>query len=82
MVRTQIQLTEEQARALKKIAAVRRVSMAELIRQGVDRVISSQTAIDAEERIKRAIQVAGKFRSGRKDISEHHDNYLTEAIRS
>jgi len=36
MVRTQIQLTEEQARALKEIAAARGESMAEVIRRAVD----------------------------------------------
>lgn len=36
MIRTQIQLTEEQARALKALAAARHVSVAELIRQSVD----------------------------------------------
>jgi len=82
MVRTQIQITEEQAKALKKIAAIRHVSMAELIRQGVDRVIGSNTTIDEEEKIKRAIRVAGKFRSGQKGISENHDDYLAEAIQS
>ena len=36
MVRTQIQLSEKQAKALKKLAARRNVSVAELIRQAVD----------------------------------------------
>jgi hypothetical protein len=36
MIRTQIQLTEEQARRLKAMAAERGTSVAELIRQGVD----------------------------------------------
>ncbi len=80
MVRTQIQLTEEQARALKELAALRQVSMAELIRQGVDTVIRSATAVDEAARIQRAIEAAGKFRSGKKDVSEHHDDYLAEAI--
>jgi hypothetical protein len=36
MVRTQIQLTEKQAKALKKPASSHQLSMAELIRQGVE----------------------------------------------
>lgn len=36
MVRTQIQLTEEQVEALKAHAAARSISMAEAIRQAVD----------------------------------------------
>ena len=36
MVRTQIQLSERQAAALKKLAATKHVSIAELIRRAVD----------------------------------------------
>ena len=36
MVRTQIQLTKQQSATLRKLAASRGVSAAELIRQGVD----------------------------------------------
>jgi len=81
MIRTQIQLTEKQAESLKKIALKQRVSMAELIRKGVDSIIHSALIIDSEERKKRAIHAAGKFRSGKSDISEKHDDYLTEAMK-
>ena len=51
MVRTQIQLTEEQARLVKQIAAERRVSMAEVIREGLDRTLrSSANALPHEDR--------------------------------
>jgi hypothetical protein len=82
MIRTQIQLTEEQTKTLKKIANKKHVSIAELIRQGVDTLIRSAGEISVEERKKRAITAAGRFRSGRKDISTKHDKYLTEAFRS
>ena len=82
MIRTQIQLTEEQAKALKKIAHKKQVSLAELIRQGVDTLMQSSGEISTEERKKRAITAAGRFRSGRKDISSKHDKYLSEAFRS
>jgi len=39
MVRTQVQLTEEQAKKVKKIAASRGVSMAEVIRDAVEMAI-------------------------------------------
>jgi len=81
MVRTQIQLTEEQAKALKKMAASRHLSSAELIRRAVDSMIKSVTAADPEERHKRAIDIAGKFRSGKRDVSRKHDKYLAEAFR-
>jgi hypothetical protein len=80
MVRTQIQLTEEQAKALKRLAAARQVSIAELIRQGVDTILRSNTGIDLDEKRRRAIAAAGRFRSGKHDISGKHDKYLAEAM--
>jgi hypothetical protein len=80
MVRTQIQLTEEQVTALKKLALSRHLSIAELIRQAVDNILKSSTAIDMEERKKRAINAAGRFSSGKRDIAREHDKYLTEAF--
>jgi Ribbon-helix-helix protein, copG family len=79
MIRTQIQLTKEQAKILKEIAAERGISMAELIRQGVSELIESSNAIDYTERIKRAIQVAGRFHSRKSNVSAKHDDYLVEA---
>jgi hypothetical protein len=79
MVRTQIQLTEDQAKALKKIALSRHLSMAELIRKAVDTIIRSSVLVDGEERHKRAMAIVGKFGSGKRDISKKHDLYLTEA---
>jgi hypothetical protein len=81
MVRTQIQLTEEQAKMLKRLALSRHLSIAELIRQAVDSLIKSGLAVDIEERRKRALGIAGKFGSGKRDISREHDKYLTEAFR-
>ena len=79
MVRTQIQLTEDQSKALKKIAQSRHLSVAELIRKAVDTVIKSNTVVNAEERHKRAMEIVGKFSSGKRDVSKKHDLYLTEA---
>jgi len=78
MIRTQIQLTEDQAKALKKIAQSRHLSVAELIRKAVDTVIKSNTVVNAEERHKRAMEIVGKFSSGKRDVSKKHDLYLTE----
>jgi hypothetical protein len=66
MIRTQVQLTEEQARALRDLASVRQVSVAELIRQSVNTLIQSSGEIDMEERRRRAIAAAGRFRSERR----------------
>jgi len=80
MVRTQIQLTEEQAKKVKKIAARRGVPMAEVIRDAVDEVIRSNRHGVREEKRKQAVEILGKFRSGKRDVSKKHDIYLSEAF--
>ena len=80
MIRTQIQLTEEQSINLKRLAGKKHISISELIRQGVNVLMRSGEA-NIEDRKKRAIAAAGRFRSGKKDISVKHDEYLTEAFR-
>ena len=64
MVRTQIQLTEAQARALKRLAREQHVSMAELIRRGVDCLLASASGPSPDDRKRRAIAAAGRFASG------------------
>lgn len=82
MIRTQVQLTEEQMRQLRELAAKRGVSMAELIRQAVDVMVRSGGDIPWEERCRRALQAAGRFASGHRDTSVEHDAHLEEAYRS
>jgi len=79
MVRTQIQLTAEQAKIIKKIAASRGVPMAQVIRDAVDGAIRSGGGIVGGERRLRAVAIVGKFRSGKKDVSRRHNVYLAEA---
>jgi len=81
MVRTQIQLREKQAKQLKKLASAQHKSMAEVIRQAIDYMITSKVGFDIEERKKRAVAAAGRFHSGASDISERHDEYLVGAYR-
>jgi metal-responsive CopG/Arc/MetJ family transcriptional regulator len=80
MVRTQIQLTESQAEALKYLAARKKVSMAELIRSAVDSVIQSEGMVDRSERIRRALDAVGQFHSGMSDLAVQHDTYLEESF--
>lgn len=80
MVRTQIQLTEEQFQALKAISAATGMSLAECVRQAVDRMISEHRRSEREDYISRAIAVAGKFRSGLGDLSVAHDKCFVETM--
>ncbi|OGP98579.1 MAG: CopG family transcriptional regulator [Deltaproteobacteria bacterium RBG_19FT_COMBO_52_11] len=79
MVRTQIQLTEAQARTIKKVAMEKGTSVAEVIRRAVENMVQSNPKISTQERIRRAIEIAGKFQSGKRNISRKHDEYLAEA---
>jgi methionine synthase I (cobalamin-dependent) len=80
MVRTQVQLTKEQADSLKQLAAKRKVSIAHLIRQGVDQVLRETFSPSRAELRERALKAAGRFRSGGLNLSENHDEYFVEAI--
>jgi hypothetical protein len=80
MVRTQIQLSEEQARAIRSAAAAEGVSMAEIIRRAVDAFVTSPSEPDMAQKRKDALAVVGRFRSGAGDISDRHDAYLEEAF--
>ena len=79
VVRTQIQLSEVQFKALKELSTSQNISMAELIRQAVDVLLRSTNEINHEERKRRAIAAAGRFHSGLTDLSTNHDRYLAEA---
>jgi hypothetical protein len=77
VIRTQIQLTDEQLRRLKGLAAERGVSVAELIREAVDRHLS--VGITPTDRRERMIASIGRFHSRPTDVSERHDEYLADA---
>ena len=81
MVRTQIQLTDEQSAVLKRVAREEGVSMAELIRRGVDLYLDATAGAGEDERRRRALEAAGRFRSGAGDLSSRHDQHLAEAYR-
>jgi hypothetical protein len=83
LVRTQIQLTEEQAEEVKRSARTRHMSVAESIREAVDHVVRSGAglAAGAEAGRRKALNAVGKFSSGERDISRKHDKYLSEASR-
>jgi len=81
MVRTQIQLDEEQHRRLKAMAVSEGMSVAALIRRGVD-VLLATAATRTDDEVRRcALAASGRFRSGVGDLSTHHNRYLEEAYR-
>ena len=71
----QVYLRPEQIESLRAIAERRKVSMAELIRQGVDRMLSE---VPAEE--DPLWNIIGTFDSGLGDLAEIHDEYLARLI--
>ncbi len=79
MVRTQIQLTEEQSRQIRSIAEENNKSMAEVIRRAVDDWLARYGDELAATQQERALEVVGRYRSGLSDISDRHDDYLAEA---
>lgn len=79
MIRTQVQLTEKQAKALRILAAREGVSMAEIIRRAVDRVAQLEVLPDRREMMRRILSAAGTCHSDVTDLSTRHDDYLAEA---
>ena len=80
MVRTQILLTESQARALRRLSAEQGRSIAALVRDGVDALLRRRGAGGHEDRKRRALAAAGRFRSGVRDLGTAHDEHLAEAV--
>jgi hypothetical protein len=80
MIRTQIQLTEKQAELLREMSARRGVSIATLVRQAVDGILARSGESSREDLYRRATRPVGRFRSGKRDVSARHDEYLAEDL--
>lgn len=82
MVRTQIQLTEDQHRRLRRWARSLGISLAEAVRRCVsDRLAADEAAPSREDRIHAALVVSGKYSDPDPDVAVDHDRYLAEAYR-
>jgi predicted transcriptional regulator len=79
MIRTQIQLPEDTMRALKRLAAQRDTSLSSLVREAVEQLLAGRRAAPAGDRRARARAAVGRFRSGRGDLSDGHDEHFAEA---
>jgi len=81
MIRTQVQLTEEQVRALRQLAAQKKKSLGDLVRQSVELFLTREAQGGRSFRAQRALAIAGKFSSGGVDGSSGHDRHLADAYR-
>ncbi|MCJ7796269.1 MAG: ribbon-helix-helix domain-containing protein [Thermoleophilia bacterium] len=79
MIRTQIQLRDDQAEQLRDLAAQEGISMAELVRRGVDRLLREASSTRRSGTRLDALTVAGRFDSGMPGIARHHDDELADA---
>ena len=79
MIRTQIQMEEDQMNWLRVEANAKGVSVSQLIREGVA-LFRTQEERFPEEKKKKALAAIGRFSSGVSDVSVRHDDYLADAF--
>lgn len=79
MLRTQIQLTDEQVEALRRRSRRENVSVAELVRRAIDAFTRTEPPSHWELR-DRACRAAGRFASGERDTSDRHDEVFVESL--
>ena len=79
MARTHVQLTADQAEALRRLAAERGVSVSELVRRAVDAFLADSGEPTSEELRRRALSIIGMVKDGATDTSARHDDYFAEA---
>jgi len=72
----QVYLRPDQLECLRSLAVRRDVSIAELVREGVDRLLGD---VPAEE--DPLWDIVGIFDSGLGDLSEKHDEYIVRTVR-
>jgi predicted transcriptional regulator len=77
MVRTIVQLPQEQAAALERAARRRGVSRAAVMREALAELLRPEEAAE-DEALKRALAAAGSGSSGIPDLAERHDDYTFE----
>lgn len=79
MARITVQVPDEERDALKRLAEREAVSLPELVRRVLKRVVEEEGRPQEDELWERAFSVAGKYRSGLTDLGRRHDDYLAEA---
>ena len=81
MIRTQVQLTDEQAARVKELAHASNESMAAIIRKALDQFLLKQEP-DRRALYRQALATVGKYKAGETDISIEHDRYLAQEYNS
>jgi predicted transcriptional regulator len=75
MIRTQISLTDDQMRRLRREARRRHMSLAAVIRDAVDKVVPDEDA-QRRDRIDILLAAAGSAASGTGKVAQDHDAEL------
>jgi len=78
LVRTQIQLTESQARDLKACARSENRSVSDLVRESVAEYLARQPVRDRRALLAKASALTERFHSGHSDVAENHDEHLAQ----
>jgi hypothetical protein len=85
MVRTQIQLPEDQHRRLRRWASRLGISLSEAVRRCVaDRLAAEDVPPSRSDRVRSALAVCGRHRDpeGLSRVAVDHDRHLVDAYRS
>jgi hypothetical protein len=69
----QVYMRKDQLQALRTLAQKRGVSMAELVRQGVDKLLAEVSVKEDP-----ALDIIAIFDSGLGDLAEKHDEYIVK----
>lgn len=80
MIRTQVQLEDEQYKSLKEMASLQHVSISAMVRKAVDQLLLVRKP-GRESLYREALQVAGKYKADYDDVAVEHDQYLAEAFK-
>jgi predicted transcriptional regulator len=75
MIRTQISLTEDQMRRLRREAHRRRVSLAFVVREAIDQVVPDED-VERARRIETMLAAGGSAASGTGAVARDHDDVL------
>ena len=77
MIRTQVSLTEDQMRRLRAEARRRKVAIAEIVRDAIERAVPEDPG-DHRARHQRLLSAAGRFHSRTGDLAARHDEIAGE----